>query len=196
VPRDAGVQSGIAKFEQLRAEGRRFTAHMVGTIQSNKAHRIPGVFEWVQSLDSIRVAGRLTARAEELDLSLQVLVEVNIDGEPQKSGVMPGDLTAFAKELSAFPRLVLRGLMCIPRAPDDEGLTPEYERRTRNAFARTRELFHRLREAAAPEGGPRIDTLSMGMSIDYPWAVAEGANMVRIGRALYLPPGGKLPEER
>lgn len=190
------VQAGIAKFEQLRTEGRSFTAHMVGTIQSNKARRILGVFEWVQSLDSVRVARRLHARAEEIGITLQVLIEANMDEEPQKSGLAPDKVMPFAAELTAFPRLVLRGLMCIPRAPGSEGVTLVYEQQTRGTFARSRELFKRLQEVAGGQAGTQVDTLSMGMSLDYPWAVAEGANMVRIGRALYLPPGDKLPEQQ
>jgi pyridoxal phosphate enzyme (YggS family) len=102
-----------------------------------------------------------------------VLLQVNIDGEASKSGCAPGDVMALADQAAALPRLALRGLMAIPEPHPDEA-------HRRAAFGRMRSLFERVRERHAS-----VDTLSMGMSDDWPLAVAEGATLVRVGSALF-----------
>ena len=182
------VLEGVQKYNALRDENLKFTAHMVGGIQSNKASKIPGNFDFVQSVDREKIANILSKRSEELGLILPVLIEVNIDEEPQKSGCMPADLMSLAEHIASLPALSLRGLMCIPKAPSEDGITSEYERETRGSFAKCRKLFEELRA----EFDKSIDTLSMGMSLDFEWALAEGANMLRLGRILYLKEGETL----
>ncbi len=181
------ILEGISKYGLLRAEGLNFNAHMVGTIQSNKAGKIPGNFDFVQSLDRKKIAEILNRKSSELGLSLPVLIEVNIDREEQKSGSMPEDVLALAEFVEGCDALKLRGLMCIPSAPTN-AIDAEYERTTRDAFSRTYKLFDEMRT----QFGSEIDTLSMGMSLDFEWALLEGANMIRLGRILYLPQGQRL----
>jgi len=175
------ILEGMEKFDAVRATGRSFTAHLVGPIQSNKARKVPEGYGFVQALDRVKIAQILDARAGEMGLSLPVLIEVNIDEEPQKAGVAPGEVGAFAAQVAAeFPHLALRGLMCIPEWPAGEP-DAEYERGARASFQRMKRLFDELR----PQLGAEFDTLSMGMSADYRWAIEEGATMVRVGRMLW-----------
>lgn len=147
--------------------------HLVGHLQTNKAAVAAALFDWVQSVDSARLAKALDAARDPARAPLCVLLQVNIDGEPGKHGCAPGDVPALAEAVAALARLSLRGLMAIP-AP-----FPKTERR-RDSFRRMRALFEALRAAH-----PGVDTLSMGMSGDAALAIAEGATMVRIGTALF-----------
>ncbi len=148
--------------------------HFIGPVQSNKTRGIAQQFHWLHSLDRLRIAQRLD-RDRPADLPpLQVLIQVNIDAEPQKGGVLPAELPALITQVRALPRLRLRGLMAIP-APGG-GAT---------AFPRMQALFAQH----ADQGGPDWDSLSMGMSNDYLDAVAAGANLVRIGTAIFGPRG-------
>jgi len=175
------ILEGLEKYRAVRATGRSFTAHLVGPIQSKKARKVPGGYHFVQALDRVKIARILDGRAGELGLRLPVLVEVNIDEEPQKAGVAPGEVAAFAAQVAAqFPHLAVRGLMCIPEWPAGEA-DAEYERRARASFQRMKRLFDTLQ----PQLGAEFDTLSMGMSADYQWAIEEGATMVRVGRLLW-----------
>jgi pyridoxal phosphate enzyme (YggS family) len=147
--------------------------HLVGHLQTNKAAMAADLFDWVQSVDSARLARALDAARAPARTPLSVLLQVNVDAEPGKHGCAPADVPALAAAVAALPRLALRGLMAIP-AP-----FPELERR-RESFRRMRALFDALRA-----GHPGVDTLSMGMSDDAALAIAEGATMVRIGTALF-----------
>ncbi len=149
---------------------RRATWHFIGPIQSNKTAEIAAHFDWVQSLDRLKIARRLNDQRPDTLAPLQVLIQVNISGEATKSGIRPEEISDFARTVTEFPRLQLRGLMAVP-APDDEG-----------AHARLAEHFARLRDIA-----PEIDTLSMGMTNDLETAIHAGATMVRIGTALFGP---------
>jgi len=149
---------------------RHATWHFIGPIQSNKTADIAAHFDWVQSLDRLKIARRLNAQRPDALAPLQVLIQVNISGEATKSGILPEEISDFARAVSEFPRLQLRGLMAVP-APDDEG-----------AHARLAEHFARLRDTA-----PGIDALSMGMTNDLETAIHAGATMVRIGTALFGP---------
>jgi pyridoxal phosphate enzyme (YggS family) len=147
--------------------------HLVGHLQTNKAAIAADLFDWVQSVDSMRLARALDRARDPARPPLSVLLQVNIDAEPGKHGCAPADVPALAAEVASLRHLCLRGLMAIP-AP-----FPEIERR-RDSFRRMRALFDALRA-----GHASVDTLSMGMSDDAGLAVAEGATMVRIGTALF-----------
>jgi pyridoxal phosphate enzyme (YggS family) len=149
--------------------------HLVGHLQTNKADAAAALFDWVQSVDRLRLATALDAARDPARPPLSVLLQVNIDDEPGKHGCAPGDVPALAAAVAALPHLALRGLMAIPAPFDD----PE---RRRDSFRRMRALFDALRAQH-----PGIDTLSMGMSGDAALAIAEGATMVRIGTALFGP---------
>ncbi len=147
--------------------------HAIGPLQSNKARDVAEHFDWLQTLDRLKLVDRL-ARARPVGRSpLNVLIQVNIDDETSKSGCAPREIATLAAAIRQQPTLCLRGLMAIP-AP-----LPDLARR-RDAFARMRELY----EALASEHAD-VDTLSMGMSDDFELAIAEGATMVRVGTALF-----------
>lgn len=165
------VQEAAAKQGQLNALPLEW--HLIGHLQSNKAKEAATLFDWVQTLDRIKLVPAL-ARYRPTDRApLNVLIQVNIDDETSKHGCRPEEIGALAAAVAAEPRLRLRGLMVIPTPH------PDVESR-RGAFARTRELFEALRH-----DHPDIDTLSMGMSDDCAIAIAEGATMVRVGTALF-----------
>ena len=177
---DAGenrVIEGAAKFSEIKAAGLDFVRHLIGPVQSNKAARIPGAYDWCQSLTRKKVADVLERAASGAGVTLNCTIEVNIGGEPQKEGLSPGETSEFAGYLAEnCPSLILRGLMCIPPIADERG--------TRAYFSRMRELFENVRTEFSSRLD-RFDTLSMGMSADYEAAIEEGATMVRVGSLLY-----------
>jgi pyridoxal phosphate enzyme (YggS family) len=148
--------------------------HFIGPIQSNKTRQIAEHFDWVQSVDRLKIAQRLSEQRPPQKPPLNVLLQVNISGEESKSGVNPGELAGLAKAIASLPGLRLRGLMAIP-GPDDD---PDRQRHPLSAMKR---LFDGQRDAGFAEW----DTLSMGMSADLEVAVAEGSTMVRVGTALF-----------
>jgi len=165
------VQEAIAKQRELRDQD--FEWHLIGHLQSNKAREAAEAFDWVQSVDRIKLVAAL-ARHRPAELPpLNVLVQVNIDDEASKSGCRPDDAFALADAVAAEPRLLLRGIMAIP-SPD-----PDMQRRSA-AFRALKALFDAIKARHS-----RIDTLSMGMSEDFELAIAEGATMVRVGTALF-----------
>jgi hypothetical protein len=170
------VQEALAKIDAVRAAlpGLALAWHFIGPIQSNKTRPIAERFDWVQSVDRLKIAQRLSEQRPDDLPPLNVLLQVNISGEAAKSGVSPAELPALARAVAALPRLRLRGLMAIPQPEDDPA-------RQRRPFAALRQLFEAQR-AAGPAGW---DTLSMGMSGDLEAAIAEGATMVRVGTALF-----------
>jgi pyridoxal phosphate enzyme (YggS family) len=165
------VQEAVAKIRALAGLGLEW--HLIGHLQSNKCREAAGHFDWVQTLDRRKLVAALDAqRPPDLE-RLNILIQVNPDGEAGKSGCEPGEVRELAAAVAAAPRLRLRGLMAIPEP------LPELADR-RAAFARMAKLYAELQ--SRHEG---IDTLSMGMSGDYPLAIAEGATMIRIGTALF-----------
>lgn len=147
--------------------------HFIGPIQSNKTQAIAQHFSWVHSVDRLKIAQRLND-ARPIDLPpLQICIQINISFEESKSGVQPEALLALAGEISHLPRLKLRGLMAIP-APTSE-------------IAAQREQFKQVRLCyeALNAKGFALDTLSIGMSGDYPIAIEQGATIVRIGAAIF-----------
>ncbi len=178
------VQEGVDKIARLRdaALAPPLEWHFIGPLQSNKTRPIAEHFDWVQSVDRLRIAQRLSEQRPAHLAPLDVLLQVNISGEATKSGVPEQEAAALATAVAALPRLRLRGLMAIP-APAS-GLDAQ-----RAPLAALRRLFDTLRSSLQD---PTFDTLSMGMSDDLEAAILEGATMVRIGTALF---GGKWSEE-
>ena len=146
------------------------TWHFIGPIQSNKTKAIAEHFDWVHSVDRLKIAQRLSDQRPEPLPPLNICLQVNVSGEASKSGCEPQDVPALAQAIAALPRLRLRGLMTIPEPTDDPA-------EQRAAFARLRQLQNEL--------DLELDTLSMGMSQDLEAAIAEGATWVRIGTALF-----------
>ena len=173
------VQEGVDKIEQIRRRAENDPAltglrwHFIGPLQSNKTRPVAESFDWVQSIDRLKIAERLSAQRPPTMAPLNVLLQVNISGEATKSGASPAELPALAAAVAALPRLSLRGLMAIPEPEADPT-------RQRVPLAALRVLFDDLRQR-----GFALDTLSMGMSADLEAAVAEGATLVRIGTAIF-----------
>lgn len=161
--------------------------HFIGPIQSNKTRKIAEHFQWVHSVENLRIGRRLSDQRPDALGPLDICLQVNVSGEDSKSGCTPAEAQTLALELAALPRLRLRGLMCIPEPTDDETLQ-------RQRFALLRSLHGQIRQAldaTAEAGGDTsarlaaFDTLSMGMSDDLEAAIAEGSTMVRVGTALF-----------
>ncbi len=165
------VQEGVAKAEALASLGLEW--HFIGPLQSNKTRAVANAFQWVHSLDRLKIAERLSAQRDAHLPPLDVCIQVNVSGEASKSGVPPEQAVTLAHAVAALPRLRLRGLMCIPEPTDDEAVL-------RRRFAALRGLKARLQGE-----GLALDTLSMGMSHDIEAAVAEGATIVRVGTAIF-----------
>ncbi|WP_295516755.1 YggS family pyridoxal phosphate-dependent enzyme [uncultured Pseudomonas sp.] len=144
--------------------------HFIGPIQSNKTRAIASHFDWVHSVDRLKIAQRLAEQRPAERGPLNICLQVNVSGEASKSGCHPDELPALAAAVSQLPNLRLRGLMAIPEPTDDPASQ-------RAAFARLRALSEAL--------NLDLDTLSMGMSQDLEAAIAEGATWVRIGTALF-----------
>ncbi len=147
--------------------------HFIGPIQSNKTQLIAQHFNWVHSIDRLKIAQRLNDARPETLAPLHVCIQVNISNEESKSGVTQQDLEALASAISKLPRLKLRGLMAIPEPSNDNN-------KQRIQFKQVRECYDALLEK-----GFTLDTLSIGMSDDYQIAIEEGATIVRIGSALF-----------
>lgn len=158
----------IAELAPLQLEW-----HLIGHLQSNKAREAANLFDWVQTVDRVKLVQALARHRAGDRPPLNVLVQVNIDDEASKHGCRPEDVAGLARAVAGESRLRLRGLMAIPTP------WPDLERR-RQAFADVRGLYETLQTAH-----PGVDTLSMGMSDDHAIAIAEGATMVRVGTALF-----------
>jgi len=175
--RDFGENYLNEALPKIRAlQDLALTWHFIGAIQSNKTADIARHFHWVQTVDRLKIARRLSTQRPAEAGPLNVLIQINIDEEPQKAGIAASALAEFAAALLPLPRIRLRGLMAIPRPVDDPSLQAV-------AFRRMHELF----AAARPAGAAHWDTLSMGMSDDFEIAIAEGSTMVRIGTAIFGP---------
>ena len=156
-------------------ESLNLTWHFIGPIQSNKSALIAQNFDWVHSIDRIKIARRLSAQRPQHLLPLQVCLQVNISGEETKSGTTIEELPKLARDVLELPNIRLRGLMAIPAA----NASPDKQR---EVFGQMRESLSRLKTLS-----PDIDTLSMGMSADVENAIIEGATAVRVGTAIFGP---------
>lgn len=167
------VQEALDKIKRL--ESLAIEWHFIGPLQSNKTREAAGHFDWVQSADREKILRRLSEQRPAGLAPLNVCIQVNIDREPQKSGVLPEGAAALARLAATLPGLRLRGLMTIPRvATGDHDPSASYRR--------MKALFDELREA-----GAEMDTLSMGMSADLEQAIAQGSTLVRVGTDLLGP---------
>lgn len=147
--------------------------HFIGPLQSNKTRLVAEQFDWVHSVDRLKIAERLSTQRPPHRTPLQICVEVNLSHENSKSGCAPADTLSLCRAIASLPHLRLRGLMAIPQPVDD--------------FDQQRLVFRRLRhlkEQMSAEG-IALDTLSMGMSHDLEAAIAEGATLIRVGTAIF-----------
>jgi PLP dependent protein len=168
------VQEALDKIAALAALEPRPEWHLIGPLQSNKTRAVAEAFDWVHTIDRVKVAERLSSQRPADRAPLSVCVQVNVSGEASKSGLAPAEVAAVAHAVASLPRLRLRGLMAIPEPDGDLAAQ-------RRPFRALRELFDRLRE----EEGLALDTLSAGMSGDLEAAILEGATMVRVGSAIF-----------
>lgn len=169
------LQEGLDKIASI-AEARpqvQVEWHFIGPIQSNKTRPIATHFDWVHTVERLKIAQRLSEQRPAALAPLNVCLQVNISGELSKSGVKPEELKELAQQVALLPNLRLRGLMAIPEPEPDVD-------KQRAAFRQLRVLADELRAA-----GHQLDTLSMGMSSDLGAAIAEGATIVRVGSAIF-----------
>lgn len=169
------VQEALDKIAELADLRPGLEWHLIGPLQSNKTRLVAEAFDWVHSVDRLKIAQRLSEQRPDALPPLNVCLQVNISGEASKSGVAPEELSAMARSVAGLPRLRLRGLMSIPEPV--EGF--EAQRTPHRAL---RALFEQLRAE-----GLALDTLSMGMSDDLEAAIAEGSTLVRVGTAIFGP---------
>jgi PLP dependent protein len=167
------VQEALDKMAALVDLRHRMEWHLIGPLQSNKTRAVAEHFDWVHSVDRVKVAQRLSAQRPAHLAPLQVCLQVNISGEASKSGLAPDEVASAAREVMGLPRLRLRGLMAIPEPAEDLDAQ-------RRPHAALRELLQRLQRE-----GIALDTLSMGMTADLDAAILEGATIVRVGTAIF-----------
>lgn len=167
------VQEGVDKIATLADLRSRIAWHMIGPLQSNKTRVVAEQFDWVHSVDRLKIAQRLSEQRPAHLPPLQLCLQVNISGEATKSGFLPAEVLDAACAVAVLPRVVLRGLMAIP----EPAATFEAQRVPHRAL---HALLQSLRAA-----GLTLDTLSIGMSDDLEAAVHEGATMVRVGSAIF-----------
>ena len=167
------IQEGVSKIEALADLRAEVEWHCIGPLQSNKTRLVAENFDWVHSVDRLKIAQRLSEqRPPHLPL-LQVCLQVNVDGGANKSGASPDEAVALALAVAALPRLRLRGLMAIPEPA--AGFDAQ-----RALFLEATAVFDRIKA-----NGIELDTLSLGMSADLEAAVAAGSTMVRVGTAIF-----------
>jgi pyridoxal phosphate enzyme (YggS family) len=166
------VQEGAAK-RRAATDLADVVWHLIGPLQGNKTRLAAETFDWVESVDRLKIAQRLSAQRPADRAPLDVCVQVNVSGEASKSGVAPAEVLALALAIADLPRIRLRGIMGIPAPTEDP--------------AQQRKQFRRLRECleSCVAAGLPLDTLSMGMSADLEAAIAEGSTQVRVGTAIF-----------
>ncbi len=166
------LQEALEKIEALKHLS-DICWHFIGNIQSNKTNDIAQHFSWVHSLDRLKIAQRLSAQRPKELPPLNAFIQVNIDGETQKSGIAPEQALELADAMIKLPKLRLCGLMVLPKSCSEFG-------QQRSAFAKVRQLQEQLAKQGIP-----LHQLSMGMSNDFEAAIAEGSHWVRIGTQLF-----------
>lgn len=168
------VQEALDKMAALHDLRAQLQWHLIGPLQSNKTKAVAEAFDWVHSVDRLKVAERLSSQRLPKLAPLNICLQVNVSGEASKSGVMPADVGRLAQAVARLPGLTLRGLMSIPEPTDDVAVQ-------RQQHATLAALLRQLNADLTLA----MDTLSMGMSADMDAAIAEGATIVRIGTAIF-----------
>lgn len=171
------VQEGVEKVSHF--DDTSLTWHFIGPLQSNKTRIVAEHFDWVHTIDRLKIAKRLNEQRGVFQKPLQILIQVNISGEDSKSGLSPEEVMKLANQLSGFERLTLRGLMTIGVKTDDVSVINEQ-------FDKMHQLLQQLKKEF-----DTVDTLSMGMSSDIEQAIGNGSTMVRIGSAIF---GARAPK--
>lgn len=167
------VQEAIEKIQVLRSTCPEIVWHLIGPLQSNKTKPVAEHFDWVQTVERLKIAERLSQQRPTSLAPLNICLQVNISREPNKSGVLPEEIPALVAATVGLPNLCLRGLMAIPEATDnEEKLTAQ--------LLELQQLFDRMAQIY-----PGLDTLSVGMSNDLEIAVACGSTLVRVGTAIF-----------
>ncbi len=175
------VQEAVEKISQLAKLRPWLVWHFIGPLQSNKTREVAEHFDWVHSVDRLKIAERLSAQRAEFPglAELQVCVQVNVSEEASKSGIPLSEAQALCDAIAQLPQIVLRGLMAIPAPSVDPA-------EQRKAFAQVRECFQQIQATRLTDSGYQFfDTLSMGMSDDLEAAIAQGSTMVRVGTAIF-----------
>src|SRR6187551_1052832 len=167
------LQESLPKIEALA--GRELTWHFIGRLQANKTRPVAENFAWVHAVDRLKIAERLSQQRPFHTPPLNVCLQLHVGGEATKGGVEAAEIASLATAIRELPQLRLRGLMSMP--PAEESVT-----RQRDWFRETRQVFDYLNER-----GMGLDTLSMGTSMDFESAIAEGATLVRVGTAIFGP---------
>jgi pyridoxal phosphate enzyme (YggS family) len=171
---ESRVQDALKKYEFF--QGQNIEWHMIGHLQTNKAKQAVKIFDYIQSVDSLRIAEALNTEAQKISKTQKILIQINIGQETQKSGIMPKFTQELVNKVLELKNLELCGLMAIVPDVDD----PE---KARPYFKEMKSIFDGIK-SANPEL-KKFQYLSMGMSHDYLVAISEGATMVRIGSALF-----------
>ncbi|MEH6711491.1 MAG: YggS family pyridoxal phosphate-dependent enzyme [Paraglaciecola polaris] len=165
------VQEGVDKIQQLKALN-DIEWHFIGPLQSNKTRPVAENFDWVHSIDRLKIAQRLNDQRS-AHKRLNICIQVNIDNEASKAGASLSEVESLAAHISKLPNLTLRGLMTIPKVQEDLNLQRQSLLAMSKCFAQLQTKY------------PQIDTLSMGMSSDMPLAIECGSTMVRVGSAIF-----------
>ncbi len=173
------VQEALEKIKALK-HLKHIQWHMIGSLQSNKTKEVAIHFDWVQTVNRLKIAQRLNDQRPESLPALNVCIQVNISQQAEKSGISAGEVSMLAKQITALPRLKLRGLMTVPATLIQGDLVDR--QRLNTEFKQMFTLYKELQQAFPEE---KIDTLSMGMSRDLNLAIEQGSTMVRIGSALF-----------
>ena len=172
--RDFGENFVQEALDKITAVGRDDVIwHFIGHLQANKTKSVAERFQWVHTIDRLKIARRLSEQRPHYAGDLNVCIEVNIDAEDNKSGLAPTEVPELALAVASLPRLRLRGIMCLPAVRENFA-------EQRQPFARLRALMESLNKS-----GLQLDTLSMGMTADYAAAIREGATIVRVGTAIF-----------
>ena len=166
------VQEGVEKIQAMNNVA-DIEWHFIGPLQSNKTKLVAEHFDWVQSVDRLKIAQRLSNQRPVDRPPLNICIQINVDDESSKSGILVDEVNSFAAQIATLPHLTLRGLMAIPKASNNE-------QESHSSFETMRSLYDSLKTQYSS-----IDTLSMGMSRDLPSAILSGATMVRIGTAIF-----------
>ena len=169
------VQEGIEKIKKLN--NKNINWHFIGHIQSNKTRLISENFDWVHTVDRIKIAERLSKQRPDHADNLNICIQINVDDEKTKSGVNVKNVFDLCYAIDELPNLNLRGLMCLPKTRSDH-------EQQRQPFKVLKKLSEHLNKERF-----HLDTLSMGMTNDFSAAIQEGSTIIRIGTALFGPRG-------